>query len=238
MSNPSTIIRITVDDREQSSGIPALLRGYDDLEVRVERLPLGDYRVEDALLFERKTLPDLAASIKDGRLFRQGLRLGASPCRGALLLEGRGSDLAGCGMSRESIQGALITLSLFFGLPVVRSLAPEESARVLRYAARQAWARTTARMARPGLRPRGKAQVQRYMLQGLPGVGPERAAALIARFGSVEAVLTADADALAEVRGIGRATAAAIRWAVEEQAGGYARKHGLPDGLGTGDRAR
>ena len=40
-------------------------------------------------------------------------------------------------------------------------------------------------------------------------------------FGSVEAVLTATAEELAEVSGIGPRTAEAIRWAVSEQARAY-----------------
>jgi ERCC4-type nuclease len=217
------LIQITADDREQQSGIPELLSTQPGVEVHIERLPLGDYLIDDAILFERKTLIDLTESIKDGRLFRQGLRLAAAPCRVALLLEGRAGDLARSGMSRESIQGALVTLTLFFGVPLLRAFAPEESARMMLYAARQGRAITTARIARPGgLRRRGKRRIQQALLQGLPGIGPERAARLIDRFGSVEAVLTADAKALAEVRGIGRTTAAAIRWAVEDQAADYA----------------
>jgi ERCC4-type nuclease len=217
---PKTI-QIIVDDREQASGIPALLRAHGDVELRVDRLPLGDYLIDNALLFERKALADLAESIKDGRLFRQGLRLTAAPYRVALLLEGRASDLNRSGMSRESIQGALVTLTLFFGLPLLRAMTADESVRLMLYAARQGRAITTGRIARPGLRPRGKARVQRQLLQGVPGIGPERAARLIERFGSVQAILTADEQALAEVPGIGRTTAAAIRWAVEEQTADY-----------------
>ena len=50
------------------------------------------------------------------------------------------------------------------------------------------------------------------MLQGLPGVGPERVARLIDAFGSVEAVLMAGNDELRSVEGIGAATEGAIRW--------------------------
>jgi DNA excision repair protein ERCC-4 len=215
-------IRITVDDRERQSGIPERLQGEPAVEVRIERLPLGDYLIDDSLLFERKTLLDLAESIKDGRLFQQGLRLALAPWRSALLLEGRSDDLARSGMSRESIQGALIHLSLFVGLPLLRALTPDESARLMLYAARQGRAATTARISRPGRRPRGKAKVQQQLLQALPGIGPTRAASLLARFGSLEAIIAADADTLAEVPGVGPRIAAGIRWAVEEPAARYA----------------
>jgi ERCC4-type nuclease len=49
------------------------------------------------------------------------------------------------------------------------------------------------------------------MLQGLPGVGPALANRLLVHFGSVESVITADHDLLAQVRGIGSKNAQRIR---------------------------
>jgi DNA excision repair protein ERCC-4 len=60
------------------------------------------------------------------------------------------------------------------------------------------------------------------VLQGLPGVGPERAKRLIDHFGSVEGVIGASADDLAAVPGIGKGVAGGIRWAVEEPLATYA----------------
>jgi ERCC4-type nuclease len=48
-------------------------------------------------------------------------------------------------------------------------------------------------------------------LQGLPGVGPALARRLLARLGSVERVVTAEAAALETVRGVGPTKAARIR---------------------------
>ena len=55
------------------------------------------------------------------------------------------------------------------------------------------------------------------MLQGLAGVGPERAKRLLDEFGSVESVLTASMEDLRAVDGIGLTTAEAIRWVVSEK---------------------
>jgi excinuclease UvrABC nuclease subunit len=64
--------------------------------------------------------------------------------------------------------------------------------------------------------------VQSRILQGLPGVGPERARRLLDRFGTIEAVIAAPAEGLAAVPGIGKGTAEGIRWAVREAAAPYA----------------
>ena len=221
---------ITVDDRESSGAVLAALRRREYVRLQVARLPVGDYRVDDSLLFERKTLPDLVASIKDGRLFAQGLRLANAPppLRGALILEGTSQDLAECRMRREAIQGALVTLTLFLGLPLLRSMDPEETANLILFAARQGRTFASGTLPRKGKRPRGKQRVQSRILQGLPGIGPERARRLLERFGTIEAVIAAPAADLASVPGIGKATAEAIRWAVEETPASYL-SDGVPD---------
>lgn len=220
-------IAIIADHREAGSGTVEALRSLDGVTVSVEHLPLGDYEVDGRLLVERKTLIDLAASLKDGRLLRQACRLATAPLRPVVILEGTARDLAASRMPREAIQGALVTLTVVLGLPLLRAKDPGESARLMHYAARQLRAlhAVTPRDAYPrplpAGRPRGKRKTQLYILQGLPGIGPKRARRLLDAFGSVEAVLTAASDALTRVPGIGRTTAEAIRWAVSEQARGY-----------------
>lgn len=214
---------ILVDDRESTGAVLAALQRRECVRAQVARLPVGDYRVDDILLFERKTLPDLVASIKDGRLFSQGLRLAnvPPPLRGALILEGTSQELAECRMRREAVQGALVTLTLFLGLPLLRSKDPDETASLMLLAARQGRALAHGALPRKGKRPRGKPRVQSRILQGLPGIGPERARRLIERFGTIEAVVAAPATDLAAVPGIGQRTAESIRWAVEEIAAPY-----------------
>jgi ERCC4-type nuclease len=205
---------VVVDDREAKSEVMRALQEIDDLEVEVQRLALGDYWIDGKLLVERKTIGDLASSIKDGRFFQQACRLASSSIRSVVILEGTADDLLRSRMRREAIQGALITLTIILGIPMLRSKDPFETARLLLYAARQMGSTRYRSYQRKGKRPQGKRKLQLHILQGLPGVGPERAAHLIETFGSVEAVVTAGTDQLAEVRGIGLKTAHAIRWAV------------------------
>ena len=216
MRNTNPISRFVVDYREKDAGVLSALSGMDHVEVRIEHLPLGDYLVDDVFLFERKTLIDLTASIKDARLFKQACRLAGDPRRAAFILEGTTLDLGASRMRREAIQGALITITLMLGLPLLRSRDAAETARLMVYAARQARAWSTGALPRRTRRPKGKRRAQLQMLQGLPGVGPERAGRLLDAMGSVEAVLTASSDELIAVDGIGATTADAIRWVVSE----------------------
>ena len=48
-------INITADDREQKSEVIKSLTGIDRVEVCIQRLPIGDYQVDNRLIIERKT---------------------------------------------------------------------------------------------------------------------------------------------------------------------------------------
>jgi len=213
--------RIVVDDREIRSGILDVFNSIESVSISVKRLNCGDYAVDDKLIFERKTLTDLATSVKDGRIFRQGSKLAQSDKRGIIILEGTSNDLASNGMRREALQGALITLTVFLGIPLLRSRNIQETARLMLYTARQNQSIASGSLHRHGVRPRGKRKTQLHILQGLPGIGTERASLLLERFGSIEAVLTASADELATIRGIGTHTVKAIHWAVHETGDKY-----------------
>ncbi len=207
---------IIIDDRESGCGVAERLTKTAGVSVSIQRLPVGDYLVDLKLLVERKTFKDLAGSIKDGRLFHQASRLASHPLRSAIILEGTMDDLQQSRMSRESIQGALIALTIVYGIPVLRSKDPQESSRLLLYAASQVRTRQLRPLPRQGKRPRGKSKLQLYILQGLPRVGPGRASRLLEVFRSVEAVVGASAEQLSKVPGIGHKTANAIRWSVSE----------------------
>ena len=56
-----------------------MISNFKDLKIVPEQLPLGDIIINDGLndlvIIERKSLSDLAASIKDGRYEEQSYRL-------------------------------------------------------------------------------------------------------------------------------------------------------------------
>jgi len=216
VSDVKTPIRILADDRENAGGVIDALRACVDVALDVQRLAVADFIVEDRFAVERKTLADFAQSVIDARLFKQTAAIVASGRRGVLILEGTVAAANGIGVSRESLQGALITVSVFYGLAVLRARDAAETARLLVYLGRQAQRFARGAWPRPGYRPKGKRARQLFVLQGLPGVGVERAEKMLDRFGSVQGVTVASATELAAVDGIGEITATKIRWALEE----------------------
>ena len=215
---------IIADDREQKSEVIKSLMGIENVEVSIRRLPIGDYQIDNRVIVERKTLKDFAISIIDGRLFKQMIRLANSNSKSALILEGTVSDTAEIGMTREAMQGALITVSLILGTPVLRSKDPSETARLMVYIGRQIDSLVRGGLSRHGYRPKGKRRTQLFILQGLPGIGPEKADRLLKRFGTVKAAVSASSSELQSVDGIGKSIADKIKWAVSERVSPYSSR--------------
>jgi len=212
---------ILVDHREAGSPVPEALKELPGIQLHFTRLAVGDYEVEHLCVFERKTVADFARSIADSRLFLQARRLAQLNQTSAILLEGRAGDLSKTSMTRESLQGAMISLSLIFHLPVLRALDASETARLIVYAGHQLRRHEWDPGCRYGKRPKRKRRLQLHILQGLPGVGPTRAELLLNAFGSVEAVMTASRERLEEVDGLGKKRAEAIRKVLCEAAPAY-----------------
>lgn len=205
---------LVVDQHEKASPVLSALIRHSWLSIRTAVLGSGDYAMGRILGIERKTGEDFARSLVDGRLFRQMGPLRQRYRRPLLLVEALadGSDVLG--VPWPALRGALVSVSVAFGVPVLRSASPEETAELIATAARQLREPVSIPYVRPGYRPKGWRRRALYILQGLPRVGPRRAAALLAAFGSVEAAAAADAVALARVTGVGRGVATSIREAV------------------------
>ncbi len=202
-------IFVIADDREEDSDV---VQAFKDLPVRlqIKRLQYGDYLVANQLLFERKTLPDLAASIRDGRLFSQARGLSAAKAIPAVILQGSLADLHESGMKREAMQGALISLTFRFGIPVLRARDGRECALLMLYAAQQTSAGRIAVQRRPGLPKGDKKRRQLYILQGFPGLGDFRSRQLLSQYGSLAEIFNAPAEELQNLHGIGAITAKSI----------------------------
>lgn len=205
----SKSLAIVVDYRERSSRVIHSLEQSGQAQLSFEQMKLGDYQTA-GWLFERKTLLDFAASVIDGRLFSQAYRLAESKQSCAIILEGTSQDLAAIRVHRNALQGAIVSLTLIYQLPILRSRGPEETAQLLLFAGHQLCRSESDWAQRTGPRPKRLRKLQLYVLEGLPGIGPQKAAALLDHFGTVRAAMTAPKKELCRIRGIHHLTAAKI----------------------------
>lgn len=211
-------MRIVVDHRERPARVPELLAREPDVKLVEAVLSCGDYALGTRVGIERKTAEDFARSLVDGRLFPQMGAMRRRYVRPLLLLEGLAGPRDVAGVAWPALRGALVSVAVAFGVPVVHSTGPEETAALIAGIGRQLHRQFSLGYVRAGYRPKGWRRRALFILQGLPGIGPRRAAALLTELGSVQAVVSADVATLAQVTGVGLRLAGGIRRAVSEPA--------------------
>jgi ERCC4-type nuclease len=205
-------IRIRVDLQEERSGIPALLAELPQVQLERVQLEIGDYDVggDPPRVVERKSASDFVLSIQQGRLFEQLTALLESSFTPLLLLEGDPLSVTRSQMHPDAIRGALTYITAILHVPLLPSQGPEQSARLIYWAARQCQVGYATPGPAVGRRRASLSEQQLQVLLALPGVGPATARALYARFGDLHEVFTADAASLATIPGISTARAAAL----------------------------
>ena len=194
-------VPLTADNREKSSGIPALLRNRF-ARVQMAQLAAGDYMINDEIVIERKTNVDFVQSLMDGRLFAQCAKLRKTGMIPLFIVEGNPYKTAHH-IAPTAIKGALLSINLSWQIPIIKSSGKEDTADIIIMAAKQEL-NTLYFVRKSGKKPKNKQNQQHYFVQGLPGVGPMLAHKLLRHFTTIENLICANATALAEVEGIGK----------------------------------
>jgi ERCC4-type nuclease len=138
---------IKIDNRERElikkcEELLVAVPAFKELKIEVQQLPLGDIIIcsnqndneqIDNILVERKTLSDLAASIKDGRYDEQSYRLNGLPIHNhniVYLIEG---DLGKFNafkerIDKQTIYSAMFSINHFKGFSLMRTNTIDETA--------------------------------------------------------------------------------------------------------------
>ena len=180
--------KIFVDSRERE--MAKLLESLG-LEVTVKNLEVGDYVVSDRVAIERKTAQDFVASIIDPQrnLFRQIADLARTYDRPVLILEGR--DLYTTQMNAGSIRGAMISVAVDYGVPIIPTEDRDETAAVIALLAHREMREGREPKVHGHKTARTLKEQQEYLISAISSVGPTVAKNLLKHFGSVEKIMTA-----------------------------------------------
>ena len=192
------MVSILVDYRERNREIVSFFRKHAEVTVQFANLEVGDYLLHN-LLVERKSLADFYESIKSGRIFSQATRLARSKIQPLIIVEITPGESTKSRLRIEAVQGAIITLSVIYNLPVLRSKSLEDTARLILFANRQIenlgignkWLR---RPPPPKTFLSDKRKMQLHLLQGFPGIGPIRAKKILDQFRSIKELLNSSED--------------------------------------------
>ncbi|MBP2172003.1 Fanconi anemia group M protein [Methanococcus voltae] len=197
------IATIIVDTRERGVGRYFL----DKANVEFKTLEIGDYILSDRVAIERKTAEDFEGSIIDKRLFKQlgDLKKYEKPL---LIIEGDEFYR----LNKNAITGMILSIMVDYGIPIIFTKNVQETVDTLvRIAEREQLKEKRPIAIRYGKRPMSTKERQKFLVEGLPDVGPIMAENLLTKFDTVEEVFTASERELMAVEGVGEITAKNIR---------------------------
>ena len=214
-TTPETL-KIVVDYREAKSGVANVLDRLG-VEVSFAALEIGDYVVSDRLAVERKRTDDFVNSLIAGKrnLFAQLSDLTRAYQKPVLIIEGT-ELFTSRQINPNAIYGSLISIAIDFGVSLLYSRDEEESAAILKMLAKREQTDNKREV-----NPHGKksthtlTEQQEYLVSAIADIGPKAARNLLLHFGSVEAIMKADAKELKKVKLIGPKRAAKIREILE-----------------------
>lgn len=202
-------VKVVVDSRELRSEVVKRLKLLG-VKLEVKTLDVGDYIISEDVAIERNSANDFIQSIIDGRLFDQVKRLKEAYSRPIMIVEG---SLYGIrNVHPNAIRGAIAAVTVDFGVPIIFSSTPEETAQyIFLIAKREQEEREKPVRIRSEKKALTLAERQRLIVEGLPHVSATLARRLLKHFGSVERVFTASVAELMKVEGIGEKIAKEIR---------------------------
>jgi Fanconi anemia group M protein len=223
-------VEIVIDQRELDATIARDLSTREGITTRLETLAVGDYVLSDRVAVERKSVEDFLDTLTGGdrSLFEQVRDAASSYSRPLVIIEGEGL-YERRNVHPNAIRGALASLAVDFGVSVLHTADQDGTAALLESIARREQEESDREVDVHGeSSARTLGEQQEYVVSSVAGVGPVTARSLLGTLGSVEAVMTADREALLEVEGVGEVTADRIREVVGSAYPGAGASEGDP----------
>jgi ERCC4-related helicase len=202
-------VKIIVDHRESRSPVMRFL-SQKDIIVEPQQLDVGDYIISSRIGVERKTVDDFLSSLIEGKLFVQMKNLRTTYSRPLLLVEGDGL-LTKRNISHNAIFGSFVSIIVDFGIPIITTHTPQETADFLAVMAHREQKEGDKAIAIRGEKTaKTISEHQQFLVEGLPNISAVLAQRLLQHFGSIRSLANASEDDLCQIQGIGKNIAADI----------------------------
>lgn len=202
-------VKIIVDHRESRSPVMRFL-SQKDIIVEPQQLDVGDYIISSRIGVERKTVDDFLSSLIEGKLFVQMKNLRTTYSRPLLLVEGDGL-LTKRNISHNAIFGSFVSIIVDFGIPIITTRTPQETADFLAVMAHREQKEGDKAIAIRGEKTaKTISEHQQFLVEGLPNISAVLAQRLLQHFGSIRSLANASEDDLCQIQGIGKNIAADI----------------------------
>ncbi len=205
-------IVIYVDSREMKSGVVRKL--YESgVVVKIENLEVADYVLSDRVGVERKSVDDFLESIIDRKrdIFNQLINLKKNYSRPLLIIEGD-NLYTKRRIHPSAIRGALASIAIDLGIPIIFTKDQDETAEMLMTIARreQEYREREITLHSEKTKRTLKEEME-YVVSAMSDVGTVIARNLLKEFQTIERIATASVEELMKVPKVGKKIAERIR---------------------------
>lgn len=210
-------VTIYVDSREKGT---RLLKELNDkgINLKMQRLHTADFVVGNNVGVERKTVQDFVNSIVDKRILNQIKQLKNNFAMPLLLIEGKEDIYSIRNVHPNAIRGMMTSIALAFGVPIIFSQDYKDTAEFLALIAKKVQSEDKKEFSlRQERKPLTTKELQEFIIESLPGIGPSVAKKLLTEFKTVKNVINADVENLKNVELVGHKKAEEIKRIVEEE---------------------
>ncbi len=199
--------------------ITELLKSYD-VKVYVHQdedyASVDRYIISDRVVVERFTANSLLSGIKDKTLFTSAIELREQYEVPIFILEGE-VNYAFSGFNPQAVRGAITALPLVYGITVISVPDADETSAMIAMIARQEQVGVPEISLVPKRKAADLTDMQRRVVEMLPGCGVAAAKDLLQHFGSIAGIAGAGTNELNQVRGIGAVKADEIRKVMQSE---------------------
>ncbi|MBI2669501.1 DEAD/DEAH box helicase [Candidatus Woesearchaeota archaeon] len=205
----NSVIAILADHREKDNKVVKELIELG-ISVKTVQLEAADYVVSGRVGVELKKIPDFVDSIIDGRLLEQARDLKKNFERAVVIIEGEEDIYSVRKVHANAIRGMLASIVLDFGVPVLYTKNPRDTAGLLAVMAKREQDKSRD-FSYHERKPHALWEQQEFFVSSLPNIGVQTARKLLERFGSVKSIVNASREELISIDGVGEKTAERIR---------------------------
>jgi len=204
-------LTVIVDNSQRDTEIPKHLIDKD-VTIEYANLRNGSFLISNAVAVERMTTDEFVKLTSEKLLFRRLLDFKKTYDEPMLIVEGKDiykNKLVSIG----SIRGAISYISCLNRIPLIFTADVKESAELIFIMANQTQfglgyevsvPESSVAVGEGGMpKPKTPAEIQAYIVQLLPDIGPSVAKSMMQMYGNLRTLFSATASDLTKVEGIG-----------------------------------
>ena len=193
--------KVYADSREESVAKKLVELG---LNVELKRLDIADYVLSEKVGVERKSVKDFVNSIIDKRLLTQVKALRENFERPLLIIEGEDDIYSVRNIHPNAIRGMLSAIVIDYEVPIIWTKNFIETAAFLKVLAKREQENKDKDFGiRFDKKPLTTKELQEFIVESLPGVGPKLSKSLLEKFKSIKDIAQSSKEDLSDIDKMG-----------------------------------